>query len=67
MNRVYYSFRNNKKIVILQTNDYFEISDHVNCSHNLEEFELATPMGKCLYSGEIDLGKYKRFMRIGIK
>ena len=64
---VWYSSIPTGKIVILQTNDYFEISDHVNCSHNLEEFELATPMGKCLYSGEIDLGKYKRFMRIGIK
>ncbi len=55
------------KIVVLQTNDYFEISDHVNCSNNLEEFAQATPMGKCLYSNSIDLGKYRRFMRIGIK
>ncbi len=55
------------KIVVLQTNNYFEISDHVNCSNDLEEFSKATPMGKCLYAGEIDLGKYKRFMKIGIK
>lgn len=55
------------KIVVLQTNDYFEIEDHVNCSDSLTHFEQLTPMGKCLFSGEIDLGKYKRFMRIGIK
>jgi hypothetical protein len=55
------------KIVILQTNDYFEIEDHVNCSDSLDQFAQITPMGKCLFSGEIDLGKYRRFMRIGIK
>ncbi len=55
------------KIVILQTNNYFEISDHVNCSNSLEEFSENTPMAKCLFQGELDLGKYKRFMRIGIR
>lgn len=55
------------KIVILQTNNYFEIEDHVNCSKSLEEFANATPMAKCLFKGELDLVKYKRFMRIGIK
>ncbi len=55
------------KLVILQTNNYFEITDHVNCSQSLIDFEKQTPMGRCLFQGELDLAKYKRFMRIGYK
>jgi hypothetical protein len=55
------------KLMILQTNDYFEIEDHVNCSASLQDFANQTPMAQCLYQGVIDLGKYRRFMRIGVK
>jgi len=55
------------KIVILQTNNYIEIEDHVNCSNNLEEFRLQSPMANVLYEGELLLDKYTRYMRIGIK
>jgi len=57
----------NGKLVILQTNNYFDIEEHVNCSKDLDEFAAQTPMSKILYQGELDLEKYKRFMRIGIK
>jgi hypothetical protein len=55
------------KIIILQTNNYFEIEDHVNCSEDLDKFANQTPMSTVLYQGELELPKYKRFMRIGIK
>jgi hypothetical protein len=55
------------KLVILQTNDYVENEDHVNCSTNLKEFEMQTPMTTCLYSGELQLEKYTRYMRIGYR
>jgi hypothetical protein len=55
------------KLMILQTNDYFEIEDHVNCSASLQDFANQTPMAQCLFQGIIDLGKYRRFMRIGVK
>lgn len=55
------------KLVILQTNNYFDINDHVNCSKDLEEFSKNTPMSKTLYEGELDLSRYKRFMRIGYR
>jgi hypothetical protein len=55
------------KIVILQTNNYFEIEDHINCSNNLGEFRIQTPMTTLLYEGELVLDKYTRYMRIGIK
>ena len=55
------------KIVILQTNNYIEIEDHINCSNSLTEFAEQTPMSTVLYQGELPLEKYTRYMRIGIK
>jgi hypothetical protein len=54
-------------LVILQTNDYFDIEDHVNCSSSLIDFTDKTPMRDCLYEGELELPKYRRFLRIGYK
>ena len=55
------------KLIILQTNDYFEIEDHINCKKDLLEFALSTPLTDVLYEGELRLDNYTRFMRIGIK
>lgn len=54
-------------MIVLQSNNFFEIDEHVNCSVNIEEFTDITPMTTELYSGELLLPKYTRFMRIGIK
>jgi hypothetical protein len=63
----WYNLIPNSKIVILQTNNYIEIEDHVNCSNSLSEFRIQTPMTTLLYEGELVLDKYTRYMRIGIK
>ena len=55
------------KLVILQTNNYYDIEDHVNCSNSLKNFADISPMSKVYFEGELDLDKYTRFMRIGIK
>ena len=55
------------KLVILQSNDYFEIEEHVNCSKNLKEFSNSAPMERVLYEGTLELGEYRRFMKIGYK
>lgn len=55
------------KLVILQSNNYHDIEDHVNCVNTLEEFEKMTPMSIIKYEGELNLGTYKRFMRIGYR
>jgi hypothetical protein len=55
------------KIVILQCNDYKEIEEHVNCHDTLDSFSKQTPLEVELYSGELKLEKYTRFMRIGIR
>ena len=53
--------------IILQSNDYFGIAEHVNCSASLEEFDKITPMSETLYIGKFDFTKYSRFMKIGYK
>lgn len=57
----------NNKLVILQSNNYFEIEDHINCSSSLDEFSKSAPMKDVLFEGVLDLEKYKRFMKIGIR
>jgi len=55
------------KLVVLQSNNYFEIDEHVNCVNDIYEFKTMAPMTTLLYIGEIELSKYTRFMLIGYK
>jgi hypothetical protein len=55
------------KLLILQTNNYFDLQEHVNCSDSLASFGDITPMEQVLYEGSLDCGQYVRFMRIGIR
>jgi hypothetical protein len=55
------------KLVVLQSNNYYEIKEHVNCVASIEEFAVKAPMDNILYSGEFELPKYTRFMLIGYK
>jgi len=54
-------------LVILQTNNYYEIDDHVNCVDNIEQFKEMAPMTDCMYDGILNLDKYNRFMLIGYR
>jgi len=56
-----------EKLLILQANNYYEVEEHVNTYNTLEEFSASAPMTKVLYEGELELPKYKRFMKIGFK
>lgn len=64
---VWYDKIPNGKLVVLQGNNYFEIAEHVNCSSNLTEFSKKSLMTTVLFEGELQLPKYTRFMKIGIK
>ncbi len=55
------------KLIVLQSNNFFEIEDHVNCSNDVNEFDDAAPMNEVLFLGELELPKYTRFMKIGYK
>ena len=55
------------KLVVLQSNDYYEIEEHVNCVGSIEQFKAQAPMSEILYSGELEMAKYTRYMQIGYK
>ena len=54
-------------LVILQGNDYYEVDEHVNCSADIDEFSSKAEMTTVLFSGTLELPKYKRFMKIGYR
>ena len=47
--KVWYNKIPKDKLVILQSNNYFEIKEHVNCSSSLKEFSKSAPMQKTLW------------------
>lgn len=55
------------KLIVLQANNYHEVEEHVNTYNTVEEFSASAPMTTVLYQGELELKKYKRFMKIGFK
>ena len=63
----WYSSIPSGKIVVLQNNNYTDIEDHINCVNDIDEFVEQTPMSQVLFEGSLELSKYTRFMRIGIK
>jgi len=53
--------------LVLQSNDYLAIQEHVNCVENIDAFKKQAPMREVLYAGALTLDKYTRFMLIGRK
>lgn len=51
-------------LVVLQSNNY-NISEHVRIADNLGHFKEQCQLSQVLYSGELELPLYKRFMVIG--
>jgi hypothetical protein len=56
---------NKDSLIVLQSNNY-EIPEHVRIAKDLEIFKVQSQLN-VLYSGELDLPLYKRFMIIGKK
>lgn len=54
------------QFLVLQNNNLLSAKGHVNCVESLQEFEAQAKMD-LLFSGELNLFGYKRFMIIGIK
>lgn len=55
-----------KKLIILQSNNFFQHEEHSNCVSSLSDFKKQAPM-EYLYEGELKLDKYTRFMLMGYK
>jgi len=54
-----------KPILVLQSNNYFNLPEHVNCVHSAEELIQKNQIKKVLYSGKMKMNNYTRFMVIG--
>ena len=54
-------------LVILQSNNYIQIEDHINCHNNVVDFEKTLKLDKILYRGTLKLDKYDRYMVVGIR
>lgn len=52
-------------LFVIQTNNLFDVEEHVNCVHSVDEMLIKFPMSRIEYAGEKELYGYKRFMMIG--
>jgi hypothetical protein len=52
-------------IVALQSNNYYSVEDHVNCSKDINEFIHKTNLKEIYYTGEIPFENHDRYMIIG--
>jgi len=52
-------------IVAIQSNNLFDIPEHINCVHSVDHMKKKFPMREVLYEGELQLKGYKRVMLIG--
>ena len=52
-------------VVAIQSNNLFDIPEHVNCVHSVSHMKKKYPMQEILFEGELQLKGYKRFMLIG--
>ena len=55
------------QLLVLQSNDYYAIADHVNCVPDLDAFRVQAPMREELFAGVQPHKRYRRFMLIGRK
>lgn len=55
------------KLLLLQTNNMFEMQDHVNCVETLDEFKKQCQDIDIAYSGTISYAGWHRFMIVGVK
>ncbi len=56
-----------RALVVVQSNNYFECPEHVNCVADLAELKGQVPMSELYYEGTLRRRRYSRFMLIGKK
>ena len=55
------------QLVVLQSNDFWEPEEHVNCVHDEDELADMLTMREVYYKGTLPTHKYNRYMVIGRK
>lgn len=53
-------------LIVLQSNNYFDLEEHIRCSNDIKEFEQQSKIN-ILSSAVLNLPKYDRFMIVGKK
>lgn len=56
-----------ESLVVLQNNNYFEISEHINCYKNVDDFADHSGLSNILKKDVLELPLYDRFLLIGYK
>ena len=54
-------------LIVTQSNNYFELDEHINCHRSLEEFVGSSQIKNVYVVDSLKLPKYTRFMLIGKK
>ena len=54
-------------LIALQSNNYKEINDHINCSNSVDEFEKTLKLNEVFFKDTLKFDKYDRYMIIGVK
>lgn len=58
--------RKKGSLVILQSNNYYKIEEHINCKNSLDEFIADYKFDKILYKGTLKLDTFERYMIIAM-
>ena len=58
--------RQQDSLIVLQSNNYFDLEEHVRCAKDLDEFTKQSNI-KPFYRGTLETPKYTRYMIIGKK
>ena len=64
-NQIRFKEMDSNPIIAIQSNNLFEIPEHVNCVHSVDHMKKKFPMKEILFEGELQLKGYKRVMLIG--
>ena len=64
-NQIRFKQMDSNPIVAIQSNNLFDIPEHINCVHSVDHMKKKFPMKEILFEGELQLKGYKRVMLIG--
>ncbi len=64
-NQIRFKNMDSDPIVAIQSNNLFDIPEHINCVHSVDHMKKKFPMKEILFEGELQLKGYKRVMLIG--
>lgn len=67
MNQDWFQSVKSDQLIIMQTNDYHGLPEHINTCVQLEDMQTKYPLRNTLYLGSMKTPLYTRFMQIGYK